>query len=246
MNLTVDIGNSRIKAGIFKGNKLVANCVIESDPLKKLKNFTKGYTAIKNAIICSTVDYPKEINTFLKSNYTLIELSEKTSITFKNAYKTPATLGKDRIASVAGAKYLLPGETILVINAGTCITYDLIDSKGTYQGGNISPGLDMRFKALHTFTSRLPLIEANETFNNLTGRTTKESILSGVQQGMTEEIKGFINTYKEHHKSLKVMLTGGSSAWLKKRLKSKIITEPLLTLTGLNVILEFCLTRKQL
>jgi type III pantothenate kinase len=245
MNLVIDIGNTRIKAGVFKTNRLIDNVIIEKESLKNLQSFCKKHVGIKNAIVSSTTDYPAGLLVFLKKNFRVIELSDKTPLPFKNGYKTPKTLGKDRLAVVAGAWSIFPKKTSLVINAGTCITYDLIDNKGVYQGGAISPGIDMRFKALNTFTGRLPLIKPNP-FKELVGKTTEESILTGVQQGMVNEIEGFINEYKKAYKGLQILLTGGSLPWLKTRLKSKIISEPLLALTGLNVILTLCLKRDNL
>jgi type III pantothenate kinase len=244
MNLAIDIGNTRIKAAVFDGTMLLKNCIIENAPLKELQSFINNYPKINNAIICSVTDYPKGFLPFLKKKFKLVELSNKTPLPFRNTYKTHETLGKDRIAGVAGAQFLLPQKKILVINAGTCITYDFIDGKGAYYGGAISPGLNMRFSALHTFTSKLPLIKADSKFNKLTGVTTKESILTGVQMGLIEEVNGFINMYKKKYPGLHIILTGGSSHWLSTELKNKIILEPLLTLTGLNVILALCLKQK--
>ncbi len=243
MNLVIDIGNSRVKAGVFAGNRLVSSIAYESFNIKAFQLFVKKYTAIKNAIVCTVTDYPTGLMTFLKRNFKLIELSDKAPLPFRNNYKTPKTLGKDRLAVVAGAQHLLPGKNALVINAGTCITYDFIDGKGVYQGGSISPGLEMRFKALHTFTGRLPLIEADSTFKEFVGKTTKESILSGVQQGVVKEIEGITEAYKKRFKGLQVILSGGWHNWLKNQLGNKIISEPYLTLTGLNVILMLCQTQ---
>lgn len=238
MNLTIDIGNTRIKAGIFNGTALKAHCIIPSHSVKALQAFIKTYPGTKSAIISSTIDYPKGLKASIGKKIKIIEVSAKILLPFKNTYKTPETLGKDRIATVAGAQQMLPRKNLLVINAGTCITYDLIDSKGIYLGGSISPGLDMRFKALHTFTGRLPLIKADNKFTNLTGKTTKESMLAGVQMGMTEEVQGIINAYKKRYSNLDTVLTGGSLEWLEKTLKGKIIIEPFLTLKGLNVLLS--------
>lgn len=245
MNLTIDIGNTRIKAGVFNGTVLKAHCIISSHSVKGLRNFVKKYPGIKHAIISSTIDYPKGLKSVFGKKIKVIEVSAKTLLPFKNTYKTPETLGKDRLASVAGAQQMLPGKNTLVINAGTCVTYDFIDSKGTYYGGSISPGLDMRFKALHTFTGRLPLLKANKKFKNLIGKTTRESMLAGVQTGMAEEVQGIITAYKKRYTNLQVVLTGGSLDFLKNTLKEKIITEPFLTLKGLNVILSLNLKGKK-
>jgi|SRR6185312_1434947 len=237
MNLTIDIGNTRIKAAVFNGSRLISSCAVTT--LKQLSGFIKKYPAINTAIVSSTTNYPAGFKALFGKKIKLIELSEKTPLPFSNEYKTPKTLGKDRIAAVTGAWHICPNNNIIVVNAGTCITYDFIDKKGVYHGGAISPGLAMRFKALHTFTGRLPLIKRNTTFAQLTGKTTEESILTGVQQGMAEEIQGFIQAYSKKYSGLQVIITGGSHQWLVTRLSGKIISEPFLTLKGLNVLLPF-------
>ena len=242
MNLVIDIGNSRVKAGVFTNNKLVKAIAFESFSIKALQTFIKKLP-VKNAIVSTVTEYPEGLMAFLKQNFTSVELTVKTSLPFINGYSTPKTLGKDRLAAVAGAQHKLPNKNVLVVNAGTCITYDFIDNKGVYHGGSISPGLEMRFSALHTFTGRLPLIEPDTSFKNLVGKTTKESIVTGVQQGMMSEMEGIIQAYKNRFNNLQVIVTGGWHKWLENGLKGKIISEPYLTLTGLNVILALGLTQ---
>jgi type III pantothenate kinase len=243
MNLTIDIGNSRVKTAVFKGTAISKATVHENFDLKKLK--AVAHKGIQNVIVCTVKDYPAEWKTFLKKNFNFIELSDKTPVPIKNNYATPATLGKDRLASAVAANSILPGKNVLAINAGTCITYDFVDSKGVYHGGSISPGVEMRFKALHTFTGRLPLVETEEKISALVGKTTKQSILSGVQQGILKEIEGVIGEYKKSFNNLQILITGGSSPWLKKHLAVKINMEPFLTLKGLNVILAFSHTQQK-
>ena len=161
-------------------------------------------------------------------------------------YLTPATLGKDRLAAAVGANSLYPGKNVLSISAGTCITYDFVDTSNTYKGGAISPGLDMRFKALHTFTGRLPLIEPDTKFKKLLGKTTEESMRIGAQLGMLKEVEGAINEYKQAFKDLQIIVSGGSAEWLKKNLQVKINTQPFLALKGLNVILAAYPEKKKL
>jgi type III pantothenate kinase len=203
------------------------------------------HKGIRNVIACTVKDYPAEWKTYLKKNFNFIELTDKTPVPVKNKYATPNTLGKDRLASAVAASSIFPGRNVLTINAGTCITYDFIDSKGVYHGGSISPGIEMRFKALHTFTGRLPLVEVEEKISALVGKTTKQSILSGVQQGILKEIEGIIQEYKKSFNNLQILVTGGSSVWLKKHLAAKINIEPFLTLKGLNVILAFSHTQQK-
>lgn len=175
-------------------------------------------------------------------NYKFIELSGKTSLPVKNLYKTPETLGKDRIANAAGANYYFPGRNVLSIDAGTCIKYDFVNSENEYSGGAISPGLDMRFKALHHFTAQLPLIKKMKSGGeNLIGQTTKDSILSGVQNGVMAEISGIINQYRDKFKKVSVIITGGDSIFINTLVskKNRIFAVPDLTLLGLNIILDF-------
>lgn len=235
MNLTIDIGNTHVKTAVFAGNRMANATVHENFTLATLKHIARK--DITNVILCSVRPYPAEWKAYLKKNFHFVELTGKTIVPIKNNYKTPATLGKDRLACAVGANALLPDKNVLVINAGTCITYDIIDKNGIYQGGAISPGLEMRFKALHTFTGALPLIEADTKFKALVGKTTEQSIRIGAQQGMLNEIKGAIQQYNSQFANLHIIVSGGSLPWLKKSLKTKINSQPFLTLKGLNVIL---------
>jgi type III pantothenate kinase len=238
MNLTIDIGNTRVKTGIFQNGKIIKSLTHESFTVATVKNIFRETDGIKNSILCSVKRYPVEIKRFLADNSRFIELTPKTPVPVKIGYKTPQTLGMDRLAAICGAYKLTKGKNTLVINAGTCITYDILDSKGVYKGGSISPGLDMRYVALHTFTGRLPLIKPDMNFKKLTGTTTDEAIRSGVQIGMLKEVQGIIGEYKSKYMGLTIILTGGNMEWLLKSLKTKIKAEPYLVLTGLNVILS--------
>ena len=238
MNLAIDIGNTRVKVGLFAKNKLVKSYVYDSFTEPVLKTILKENPEIKASILCTVREYPAAIKKIL-TNYTdFIELNYTTPVPVKMGYKTPQTLGMDRLAAVCGAQAISKKGNILVINAGTCITVDFLDNKRIYNGGSISPGLEMRFKALHTFTGKLPLIAPDMKFKKLTGKDTTESIRAGVQLGMIREVEGMISEYRSKYKGLTVILTGGSAPWLLKSLKSKIKAEPFLVLTGLNVILS--------
>ncbi|UII28675.1 type III pantothenate kinase [Fulvivirga maritima] len=153
-------------------------------------------------------------------------------------YKTPQTLGRDRVAGVAGGQYIFPNANTLVIDLGTCITYDIIDAKNVYHGGGISPGLKMRFKSLHNFTAKLPLIEPTNDFE-LIGQSTKESILSGVINGMISEIDGIIRMYTDKFAHLQIIMCGGDAKFFENRIKANIFVAPELVLTGLNRILLY-------
>lgn len=238
MNLVIDIGNSRVKTGLFANGKLIKDGVYNSFNLGLLKAIFRENPGIENTMLCSVTDYPVAIKKFLSSHSHFIELSFQTPIPVKTTYQTPQTLGMDRLAAVCGANALYKKQNVLVVNAGTCITYDFIDNKNTYRGGSISPGLDMRYQALHTFTGRLPLITPDMNYKKLVGTSTEECIKSGVQLGIASEIDGIIKEYQLKYANLIIILTGGSASLLLKSLKSKIKPEPFLVLTGLNVILS--------
>jgi type III pantothenate kinase len=225
--------------------KLVKNNIYNSFSLKDLKLIFRENPEIDCTILCSVKSYSPALKSFLSSHSRFIELTHKTPVPVKVTYKTPQTLGMDRLAAICGAYSICKGN-ILVVNAGTCITFDFLDSKRTYIGGSISPGLAMRYRALHTFTGKLPLIVPDMKFNKLIGADTAESIKSGVQLGFLNEVEGIIREYQLKYKDLTVILTGGSMPWLLKSLKSEIKAEPFLVLTGLNVILSLFLNQGNL
>ncbi|MCL1868257.1 MAG: type III pantothenate kinase [Paludibacter sp.] len=242
MNLCIDTGNSTSKIGIFENNELnhffLFENIIKKEEIARLCN----RFPIDACIFCSTAKPDFEFIDFLKDkNPFFIELNQKTKIPITNCYKTPETLGKDRLAAVVGASFLQPSADILVVDAGTAITFDFIDAQKNYHGGAISPGLSMRFRALNEFTGRLPLVQVAENENiELTGNDTQTSILSGVVNGIIFEIDSFICALKENFPALTVVITGGNADFLAKRLKNNPITlEKNLVLKGLNRILEF-------
>ena len=189
MKLILDFGNTLQKIAVFDKNQMIAFKAFSKISLKEIKKFIINYP-IHSAIISSVIYYPNEIKEFLLIKFNLIEFSENTPIPINNLYKTPETLGKDRLSAVIAANSISINRSSLVINAGTCITYDFVDNNSTYYGGAISPGLFMRFKALHTFTEKLPLITKIKSQNPLIGSTTEESIFSGVLNGTLSEIEG--------------------------------------------------------
>ena len=185
------------------------------------------------------VNYSRELIDYLGSLYQLcIELDQSTSIPLVNKYRTPETLGYDRIAAAVGAYTICPHTNVLVIDAGTAITYDIVNSEGEFMGGNISPGLEIRFKALNKYTTRLPHLERPEEKPPLVGSSTKEAIEAGVVNGILFEMDGFIGTIGQDHPQLKVVLTGGDAKYFEGKLKSSIFVDLNLNLIGLNRILE--------
>lgn len=244
MNLIVDMGNTRTKYAIFEKNKIVFEWSNPSLSSGLTKFNFKKYPKLQYAILCAVKEKNVEEVLFLKKHFRYYEVTAATPLPVKNKYKTPKTLGKDRLANAAAAAAIFPAKDILIIDTGTCIKYDFIDKKKNYWGGAISPGLQMRFKALNNYTGRLPLLQPAKKFR-LTGNNTKQSILSGVQNGMIFEIKGVINAYRKKYKNLNVILTGGDQAFFANHLKNSIFAAPNLTLHGLNEILNYNVHKKQ-
>jgi type III pantothenate kinase len=233
----IDFGNTLVKTAIFCGEDITELFTEKTLELSILRNLTQKYPA-KHAIVSSVISVPQEIQDFLNDHFILTELSHKTPVPIENLYKTPETLGRDRLAVAVAAHKIFPGSAVLAIDAGTCITFDFLDASGKYYGGGISPGINMRFKALHTFTQRLPLVK-HQNFEALSGATTEESILSGVLNGIIAEVDGIIAEYHDLNDGLKVMITGGDMNFFAKKLKSNIFATPNLVLKGLNEILNF-------
>ena len=238
VNLCIDRGNSSTKAAVFNRNQLIETLVYVDFGLTEIEVLFEKFP-IKNCILSSVVKNNENIIQELtrKSQY-FIELTSKTTLPIKNLYETPDTLGKDRIAAVVGAAFLKPDTDLLVIDAGTAITYDFINSENEYNGGNIAPGLSMRLQAMHEFTSKLPLVEA-ETESPFLGTNTKSAILAGAFQGIIFEMDGYINSLKIKYPQLSTFLTGGSTFYFANKLKNTIFAEKNLVLIGLNRILEY-------
>ena len=171
-------------------------------------------------------------------NILFVLLKHTLDLPLKLAYQTPETLGLDRIAAAAGAIAVFPGQAVLVVDMGTAITFDFVDASGVFLGGNISPGMDIRFKALERFTDNLPLVGFDEDVDFF-GRSTEEAISAGVQAGIYFEVIGYINTLKNKYNGLKIILTGGGAQYFVKKLKKTIFVDPNLVLKGLNIILDY-------
>lgn len=225
--LIIDQGNTALKLFVFKGKKLVDKTV---GTVSKIDDLIKLYSIQK--FICSTV-----ASTISLPDIDGISFSVDTQIPIENQYNSKESLGLDRLALAVGANLLFPKQNVLVVDAGTCLTFDLL-FQGAYLGGNISPGLQMRFKALSQQTYSLPLIEPQE-MNAILGRNTVDSISSGVINGMLNEIDGVVQRYIEEYGPIKVVLTGGDSKYFDNDLKSPIFVDPDLLAKGLNEILDF-------
>lgn len=239
MNLILDIGNTRTKAALFEKNVLVDE--------QTMPQLTEAYVdtlcrhfPIERAI-ASVVGTMPSFETIFPSRLLpqLHLLSAQSRLPIQIDYRTPDTLGPDRLASVVGAMTLYPGTPLLVIDAGTCITIDYLDSDHVYQGGAILPGLNIKFKALNTFTEKLPLLNTEcLTTHPLTGKTTTESMISGVYNATIYELNGFVQNYRQQIPSLTVIITGGDCHLFHQRLSTTTFAEPTLSLVGLNEILN--------
>jgi len=238
MQLVIDIGNTRVKAGIFDKNELLHFFVFQSYEEFIEANLPEKFS-ISKCIIASVVAEFDVISDFIRKTCSVFVFTSQTPSPLKNLYQSAHTLGSDRLAAAVGGNYAFPNQNLLVIDAGTCIKYNFVSAANEYLGGAISPGLQMRFKALNHYTSGLPLIELNENFNELIGNTTQNSILSGVEIGSIAEINGIIERYQAQYPTLKTVLTGGDVNFFEKRLKNSIFADPYLILKGLNVILNF-------
>ena len=238
MNLIVDIGNTSAKLAVFENGELKESVRCSNQTLDALPVLCQKYT-IRKGIVSSVVSLTDEIRQVLDGqSFPIMKFNHQTPIPIRNLYKTPETLGMDRLAAVIGAYTMQPSHPILVIDAGTCITFDFIDEFGNYHGGNISPGMDMRFKALHQFTSKLPEV-SSEGDAPFYGQSTETAIRSGVIRGIEFEISGYIERLKKNYSSLLVFLTGGNEFSFETNLKSGIFADGLLVLKGLNRILEY-------
>lgn len=238
MNLVIDVGNTRVKAAVFERSKLlVMEYFKREEIITELKKIFKTYQ-IREAIIANVALVSSEVLEEINKMVTLTRVNSLMKLPFTNNYATPHTLGLDRLALVFGAVLKYKNQNTLIIDAGTCITYDFVDKENKYFGGAISPGLEMRYKSLNHFTSKLPLLEVTIP-NQFVGNSTEESIHSGVVNGLLQEIEGVISQYKNKYSDLTVVLTGGDTNFLSKQLKSSIFANQNFLLEGLNRILIF-------
>lgn len=239
MNLIIDIGNTKIKAAVFEQDTLKLKEVINYDDWQiAIESILKKNATIQNIVVSSVSKIGKEAFSFLNSNYNLFFISRDMKFPFVNLYETPNTLGIDRMVLATGAVLRFPKTNRLVVDAGTCVTYDFIDENDNYLGGAISPGIRLRYEALHNYTAKLPLLTKENTSSS-TGKSTEQSIHSGVVNGLTFELEGFINSYSENNKNFIIILTGGDADFLAKRLKNTIFANSNFLLESLNQLFQY-------
>ncbi|WP_310377465.1 type III pantothenate kinase [Flavobacterium sp.] len=239
MILVVDVGNTRIKGAVFEEDILLEQFVfLKTDLHKSIQNILEKYKKTSYLIVASVGDVDKLVFFNFSTIINVHFISHNDPFPFKNTYETPHTLGIDRLVNSAGATLLFPNQNRLVIDAGTCVTYDFIDENNNYLGGAISPGLRLRYEALHNYTAKLPLLTL-ENPKNFIGKSTVESIHSGVVNGLTNEIDGFINHYKTHYSNFIIILTGGDAEFLAKRLKNTIFANSNFLLESMNQTFQY-------
>jgi len=235
-NLCLDIGNSWIKGAYFNHEDEIIHTFLCKNLGEKLdRALNQTDKPIKNAIISNVRKL--EVSQLNIPAEQLLVMDAQLKYPFKNRYSSPDTLGMDRVCAISGAMRDYPKSSILVITAGTCITFNILTQDHIFLGGGISPGLSMRYKALNNFTGKLPLVN-HKPIDNLIGMNTQESILSGVQNGIRAELDGIIDQYKTFYPSIKVIITGGASIFFENKLKNEIFADPNLIFKGLNTILK--------
>jgi len=235
MNLTLDIGNTQSKLAVFNNSLVVVKTFDSEFIIDEIDGFLLLYPSIKNLIVCSVTDITLNLEKYNFNNVHFV--SSNSNIPFENLYLSKDSLGNDRIALVSSASISYPGKNVLIIDAGSCITYDFINDKNQYLGGAISPGLKMRYKSLNEFTSKLPLVSL-ESSDKLIANQTIDSINVGVANGVVFEIEGFVRQYLSEYDNLTVILTGGNSDFLSNQLKISIFANQNFLLEGLNNLIK--------
>ena len=239
MLLAIDVGNTRIKGAVFEQHTLLEAFVFSKEAFQINANaILKRYPKCSDMILAAVGNIEKEAILSWGKNLNVHFVSRQDHFPFRNLYKTPQTLGIDRMVLAAGAVWQFPNQNRLVIDAGTCITYDFIDVANNYTGGAISPGLKMRYESLHHYTAKLPLLTIKDPAQAI-GNSTNESIHSGVVNGITHEIDGFINQYQQQYANFIIILTGGDAEFLAKRLKNTIFANSNFLLESLNQTFQY-------
>jgi type III pantothenate kinase len=239
MILTIDVGNTRIKGAVFEKDTLLEQFFFEANTLNQaVENVLLKYSNITHLVVASVGNLGKEAFLTLASKVSIHFVTHTDVFPFLNAYATPGTLGIDRMVLAAGATLIYPNQNRLVIDAGTCITYDFISQDDVYLGGAISPGLRLRYESLHNYTAKLPLLEL-EGPDYFIGNSTANSIHSGVVNGLAYEIAGFIEEYRTRYSNFIIILTGGDADFLAKRLKNTIFANSNFLLESLNQTFQY-------
>jgi len=239
MLLTIDVGNTKVKAAVFENNTLLYKAIFNLNHFKKeIEKTLNDYNLIENMIVASVGKIEEAAFLHFNKQVKVYFITKDYNYPFQNSYSSPNTLGIDRLVLAAGAVLNYPNKNRLIIDVGTCVTYDFIDENDNYFGGAISPGIKLRYEALHNYTSNLPLL-VKELPESTIGNSTNQSIHSGVINGITYEIDGFINDYSNIYKNFIIILTGGDSDFLAKRLKNTIFASQNFLLESLNQLFQY-------
>lgn len=242
MNLIIDAGNTAVKLAVFEEGQLILTQHVGA-VYQDFKAISEEYPKINSVLICDVRGLDWDFLNRIFDSKNIFKTASSLRFPFDNTYKTPKTLGVDRMGLMAAAAKTYPKQNVLVIDVGTCITYDILTQENTYVGGLISPGYTMRYKSLNKFTGKLPLI-TYESIEASLGVDTQSSIQAGVYHGVFHEIQGQIDHFRHKYQDLTIILTGGDCKQLSKRLKNTIFAHPNFLVTGLDYILE--LNKKQL
>ena len=235
--LCFDFGNTRLKCAVFNASSITEVITLKNDNDDTIEGLVKKYQPQKT-ILSSVIEHNPSLEKILSASSKFHKLSHKTKLPFTAPVSKPETIGADRLALSVAAVYFYPQKNNLVIGLGSCITYNFINKNNQFLGGSISPGMEMRFKSLQTFTAKLPLIQPDWNFP-LVGYDTKTNILSGVMLGMAKEIDGIIDAYADKYSNFNVLLTGGDAPYFARHLKSKIFADPDFIFKGLYAISEY-------
>src|SRR5574343_722298 len=234
--LCFDFGNTRLKCAVFNGAELEEMMVLENGEPATIRQLVEKYQPAKS-LLSSVVKHDPEVETILSSSTRFHHLNHQSKLPITTPVGNPETIGADRLGLVVAAVHLFPQKNNLVIGLGTAITYNFINKYHEFLGGGISPGMEMRFKILHSFTALLPLVEKDWNFP-LVGYDTRTNILSGVILGIAKEVDGMIDAYKERYGNFNVLLTGGDAPYFVYHLKNRIFADPNLIYKGLYAISE--------
>ena len=239
MLLVIDVGNTQIKAAVFEQNTLLKKEIIAYEDWQiSLKKVIKKFSEISILVVASVGKLEKNDFLTLDSGLNVYFITRESKFPFNNLYVSPSTLGIDRMILASGAVLQYPNKNRIVIDAGTCITYDFIDSNDNYLGGAISPGIRLRYESLHNYTAKLPLLK-RESHSEVIGNSTLQSIHSGVINGISFELDGFINSVLDKNDNFIIILTGGDADFLAERLKNTIFANPNFLLESLNQTFQY-------
>ena len=233
----LDFGNTRLKLAIFEDDILKEIIVLQEDTVEHIKAILDQH-APQRSILSSVINHDQRVEEVLQQATSFHKLTHLSKLPFTIPVGKPETMGADRIAIAAASVFLFPRKNNLAIGLGTCITYNFINQQGEFMGGSISPGMEMRFQAMHQFTAKLPLAKAHWNIP-LIGYDTTTNLQSGVVLGMAKEIDGIINAYEEKFANFNALLTGGDTHLFEPHLKNKIFADPHLIFKGLYAISQY-------